>query len=687
MSAVTAAPAPVVIRTSPTDLPSVPAWFAEAAVLAHHFARRGLLDAISQQVELARGRAGRYAVIDFVALLLGYAVSGEPTVAAFCDRLTPFAGPFMALFGRDRRPHRATLSRFLAAVDGPCLEALRHLFAQDLGAHGFAADRLGGLFDRQGQRLLIFDVDGTRQAARQRALPGGDALPPCRRRLARACAPGYLGRKRGEVVCTRTTVLQAHTQQWLGTFAGAGNGDYIAELEAACRAVTAYLQAKGVASSQALLRLDGLYGSAAALLRVQQVGLGFLVRGRTYHLLDHPVVQERLMRPPDVTVTHSESQVCRAVYDAGYLTEWVEPGPERKLTYRVVVTRRAAPSEPEETAVGTLRDGQVYELFLTSHPAHRLTAVAVLDLFHQRGAFEQVLSDEDTEQDPDRWCSPHPDGQEFWQVRSQWVWNTRLELGQVCVEAPPRWTRWSDGQPVAPPALPPPPPPREEPIAEEVVALYGSLQLARAWAKAHDRFAGTDFALLDDGTLRCPTGKILRVRERRALVNGDVRIMYGAKATDCRTCASRARCLGQHASGANPRRMSALRPLTGRYARPVQPPWKEPELPDGGSDHPTVPRELLWCDVGGRCLRRDLVQRLRRQTVRLEWPQAAEAVVAVPASPEFATRAERAHRRLSWTTRLARNATATLPIASQITLFGIPPRLAGFLGLPSVPGS
>jgi hypothetical protein len=40
------------------------------------------------------------------------------------------------------------------------------------------------------------------------------------------CAPGYLGRKRGEVVRTRTTVLQAHTQQWLGTFSGAGNGDY-----------------------------------------------------------------------------------------------------------------------------------------------------------------------------------------------------------------------------------------------------------------------------------------------------------------------------------------------------------------------------------------------------------------------------------------------------------------------------
>lgn len=34
---------------------------------------------------------------------------------------------------------------------------------------------------------------------------------------AQVCAPGYTGRKRGEVVRTRTTVLQMHTRQWAGT--------------------------------------------------------------------------------------------------------------------------------------------------------------------------------------------------------------------------------------------------------------------------------------------------------------------------------------------------------------------------------------------------------------------------------------------------------------------------------------
>src|SRR3954454_18830281 len=60
---------------------------------------------------------GSHDLIDFVSVLIGYAVSGEPTLLAFYERLAPFAEPFMALFGRNQLPHRSTLSRFLAALD------------------------------------------------------------------------------------------------------------------------------------------------------------------------------------------------------------------------------------------------------------------------------------------------------------------------------------------------------------------------------------------------------------------------------------------------------------------------------------------------------------------------------------------------------------------------------------------
>ena len=263
------------ICTSPEEVPSIPPWFAEVVVLARYFTQQGYLDAISQRVRLARGRAGTFDVLDFVAILLGYAVSGEPTLEAFFDRLAPFAHPFMALFGRDQLPHRASLSRFLADVDIPCRDALRQIFQDDLLQHGCVDEQVGGFLDRLGQHLMVFDVDGTRQAARQRALAMSPDLPAAQRRMDTVCAPGYLGRKRGEVVRTRTTILQAHTQEWLGTFSSPGNGEYALELESACHVITAYLAARRMQPSQALLRLDGLYGtigvSRRAILALPQL--------------------------------------------------------------------------------------------------------------------------------------------------------------------------------------------------------------------------------------------------------------------------------------------------------------------------------------------------------------------------------------------------------------------------------
>ena len=205
----------VQIQAALTSVPSTPSWFGEVAVVAHAFNRFGLMKAIEERVRFVRARMGKYEMIDFVAMLIGYAVSGERTLRAFSQRVHPFAEAFMALFGRSDLPDPATLSRYLAALDQPCVEALRTLFLEDVLARSPFGTPPGGLWDRLGNQWMIIDVDGTRQAARQRALPATPELPPAHRRFDLVCAPGHLGRKRGEVVRTRTTVLQAHTHQWL----------------------------------------------------------------------------------------------------------------------------------------------------------------------------------------------------------------------------------------------------------------------------------------------------------------------------------------------------------------------------------------------------------------------------------------------------------------------------------------
>jgi hypothetical protein len=303
------------VQLSPDSRPSMPPWFGEIAILAHVLTQRGVLSLIQERVRFARARFGVYEVIDFLAVLFGYAVSGEPTLQAFYHRLLPFAPAFQGLFGRQRLPDRSTLSRFLAALDAPAVEALRTLFQEDLGAHAPFVPQPGGLWDRGGQYQVVIDVDATRQAARQRSLPRTSAWPPAKRRFGQVCAPGYTGRRRGEVVRTRTTVLQAHTQQWLGTFAGAGNGDYRGELLRACETISTYAKQQGLRSSQILVRLDGLYGMSAPLLDLLARELGFVVRGSDHDLLDLPVVQQRLAGPADQERLDPETGKCSQLFD------------------------------------------------------------------------------------------------------------------------------------------------------------------------------------------------------------------------------------------------------------------------------------------------------------------------------------------------------------------------------------
>ncbi len=387
----------VTIHTTDSLAPCPPPWFGEVVLLITHLKTQGVLTKLCERVRFARRRFGRYEVIDFLAVLFGYAISGERTLEEFYNSLQPFAVAFMALFDRDQLPARSTLSRFLAALTEAPVEALRTLFLDDLLARPLTPDKqTGSLLDRAGTSWIVFDVDGTREAARQRALPQTDELPPTFRRLDDVCAPGYRGRKRGEVVRTRTTISQAHSYHWLGSFGNRGNGKYRVELRKALAVITRYLTTHQLPQASALLRLDGQYGTGAVLADL--AGFTFVTRGKEYSVLDHPLVQARLHLPPDQFQQRPESQMIRSLYDCPQ----VPVGSEGVRCRVVVATHRAG---KKKSPVGVTRAGVVYELFFTNLPQQAFTASDVVELYLHRGAFEPALADEDTEQDPDRWCS------------------------------------------------------------------------------------------------------------------------------------------------------------------------------------------------------------------------------------------------------------------------------------------
>ena len=633
----------------------------EVAALAQVLGHVGVLKAIQEQVRFARARFGTYELIDFVAVLIGYAVSGEPTLLAFYERLSPFVEPFMALFGRNQLPHRSTLSRFLAALDQPTVEALRKLFQTDLVARKTFTSP-GGMVDRTGLPWWVVDVDGTRATTRQRALPQTESLPTPHRRFEAVCAPGYQGRKRGEVVRTRTVILQAHTHQFLGTFGAAGNGDYRGELRRAIGVITSYATHLGLSPASIVVRLDGLYGDAAPLLDVLSAELGVIVRSRAYHLLNLEQVQSRLRRAPDQVSTHPESGMQRSLYDCASVS-LMPSGPAVRL---VIATHAGTSSDP---AIGIERDGVVYELFVSTLPVSAFTASDVLDLYLHRGLFEKVLADEDDEQASDRWYSHTPCGQEFAQILAQWVWNLRLELGQTLSPSEPRTTEF------APPCAVEPvhacePAEGTDRSSSTPVETYGPPQWARP-SFTHG-FPGSAFTPQPDGTLRCPANHPLYPQERRPERDGSLRVLYAARIGHCRSCPLRAQCQ-ESSTTLKPRRVSAVVwPLSS------SPPDASP--PPETTKAPLAFAPVLWRDWPRCGLRRTWLKVVRSQTTCLDSSSPPPPSLAKTPNEKILTRTERAHWRLSWDQRLMRNARPADAPRLIVTLHGLPATFASSFG-------
>ena len=633
------------IQTSSALRFATPSWLGEVALVASHLRKQGLLNKITERVRFARRRFGRYDVLDFLAVLFGYAISGERTLEAFYEAVHPFASAFMALFGRASLPAASTLSRFLAALHAEPVEALRSLFLEDLLARRLSTEEhAAGLWDRQGNRWMVFDVDGTREAARQRALPQTPDRPAPQRRLRPLCAPGYTGRKRGEIVRTRTTVLQMHTHQWVASFGNPGNGQYREELRRVKTSIQEYIKAHSFPTERTLLRLDGQYGSGAVVSDVAD--FAYVTRGKDYKLLDRADIQARLHLPADQHLSSTESGICRALFDCPdqHLSE---NGP---LVRVIVATHPAPTKQKKKRQVGLRRSDVIYELFWTNLPQSAFTASDIVSLYLHRGSFETALEDEDKELDPDRWCSHSAWGQEAWQIVAQWVWNLRLELGH---QLAPEALRTTEFAPALSPQNGHEPPPSTSSAATTPASGYAPPATATSWKAG--RFTGADFPLQSDGTLKCPADNTLVPHERRREADGSLRVVYAASIRDCRPCPLREQCQWSGSATAKPRQVSVLlHPLAVGSA------------------------PLLWRDWNRRHQRHASL-RLHRQYLEV-WVEPALPRTSASSSPPI-SRAERAHYRLSWAERLARNARTDQADRITLTLFGIPEHVATFLGL------
>jgi hypothetical protein len=168
-------------------------------------------------------------------------------------------------------------------------------------------------------------------------------------------------------------------------------------------------------------------------------------------------------------------------------------------------------------------------------------------------------------------------------------------------------------------------------------------------------YAGVD-TLQPDGTLRCPAHQSLVANKRRREADGSLRVVYAASIRSCRPCPLREQCQWQGSATAKPRQVSVLL-------------------------HPLIvgSEPILWRDWSRRFHRRACIQLLRHQCVKVEVEPPTSASPA--AKPALLSRAQRAHYRLSWAERLARNARPRAAGQVMIRLCGVPEGFATSLGL------
>ena len=676
---------------------ATPSWLAEALLVGQYWQSSGLLSDLNKQVHVSRGRMGDYEVCDFVLLLLAYAVSGLPSLAEFYRALVPVKSLLMAVWGRQRCPVASTLSRFLGDIDAVAVALLRALFETDLHRSVSPLLQQLGLRDRTGARWLVFDVDGTVKTVRHRVLQSQDTHPELKRRSRSACAPGYRGRKRGQAVRTRTTIAQAHTREWLGNFAVAGNGDSKGELNRACGVIERYCGGIELPLQQAILRLDGLYGRAHYLRILQQKQIPYITRCCDYQLLKDPGVKAQLAKAPQQHYEHPDSpEVSRELFDIPYVdaTERGYLTPLRLIVLRLVRFSKAKPS------VGKCEGKYLYEVFQTSLPPSGFSAADVLSLYNGRGGFEQTLSEEDTEQDCDRWCSWQPQGQTFWQILSQWVWNWRLRAGwQSQSPLDVRQTLWSPAvepqvsqsvediasttdapqTPTAPVGETQASADKTSPSDSALVPSpqYGPMTLPPAWGRRSRKLAGETFKIIDDSSVECPAGHLMERQESRHNTLGDIQILFGVKATICRHCPLIEQCHSEHSKNTRGRRLTVTRALLPTPPKLVDGPAivvqsQEKFRPPLGTE------ALIWIDLPATAFRRHLKSNLERQ--KLEIQTVSAQATSISSAQKRLTRHQRAHRRLSWNQRLKRNRLkGRQTIYWKVQLFGISPSLAQFM--------
>jgi hypothetical protein len=346
-----------------------------------------------------------------------------------------------ALAGRVSLPSSSALSRALAAVEVDLLRPASTWLLTQVGEVDTVLQHpTVQSYDTHGCGWHVFDVDPTVTALRHRALPVGDDLPEPKRRSEDIAAPGYKGRKRGDVVLRRATAQHAGSSIWVHTHLSPGNGDGVEDFALALDSIVETCERIGHPTSRALVRMDGEHGNVPWYTACRERGLPFVTRLNRPKLYEEPDVLEKLRSATWYEVEDSRCGPQRAAAELGVFTLSAGSKTRRPdgTRYETVKMRVVACRFPKsgQAKRGHILDGWEVELFAVDVPADAWPAPEAMTAYYRRNALENRLAQEDRELGLDRLLSYELPGQELAALVALSLWNLRVARG-FALETPP----------------------------------------------------------------------------------------------------------------------------------------------------------------------------------------------------------------------------------------------------------
>ncbi len=420
----------------------LPEWASGGVVILEWLRQQGRWEEATELLKIQR--EGGYAGVDALVFLLYYFASGlRVGVKEFSERAREQHKRLAAVGGRRRLPTQSSMSRILAAVESDTAQSFGNWLLQQgpeiasVLQHPTVLTR-----DAVGDGWHIFDWDPTVTTLRHRALPELDGTPEARRRSNSIAAPGYPGRKRGDVQFSRATLQHAGSGLWLGIEMAPGNGAPREAFQGALEQAVATCEHAAIDRERAILRADGVAGNVPFITACIEAGVHYITRLAHYQLLQDPNIVAHLKEATWFDVPSSGSGPTRQACDLGQVQ--LEPAPGTvglngrvydAVEVRVIVSRFPSRTDSGRGA-GVVIDGWQYELYGTDLSAMGWPEAEIVAGYYGRSGQENRFHQEDRELGLDRIFSYHLPGQQLATLVGLFVWNFQICRGMDLARPP-----------------------------------------------------------------------------------------------------------------------------------------------------------------------------------------------------------------------------------------------------------